>query len=71
MSAFRSKASQANKQEISLGAGVTTGNSGVTEVGVVERGTLQRDEAREDQTVNRSNAFKVQREAEGGELPRE
>ena len=47
------------------------GNSGVTKVGVVERGTLQRDEAREDQTDNRGNLFKMQSEAEGGELPRE
>ena len=47
------------------------GNSGVTKVGVVERGTLQRDEAREDQTDNRSNVFKVPGGAGGGELPRD
>ena len=52
-------------------AGVTMGNSGVTKVGVVQRGTLQRDEVGEDQTDNRSNVFKVQSEAKGGELPRE
>ena len=46
------------------------GNSGVTTVGVVERVTLQRDEAREDQTDYRSNVFKVQSEAEGGQISR-
>ena len=47
------------------------GNTGVTQMGVVERGMLQRDEAREDQTDNRSNVFKVPGGAGGGELPRE
>ena len=64
------KRTRRTKQEISLEAGATMGNSGVTTVGVVERVTLQRDEAREDQTDYRSNVFKVQSEAEGGQISR-
>jgi len=36
------------------------GNTGVTKVGVVERGKLQRDEAPENQKDCRSKLFKVQ-----------
>ena len=46
------------------------GNTGVTQMGVVERGTLQRDEACEDQKDRRGKVFKVQGGAGGGELPR-
>ena len=47
------------------------GNTGVTQMGVVERGMLQRDEAREDQKDRRSKLFKMQGGAGGGELPRD
>jgi hypothetical protein len=50
---------------------MTVGNTGVTKVGVVERGKLQRDEAREDRKVCRSKLFKVPGGAGGGVLPRE
>jgi hypothetical protein len=39
----------------------------VTKIGVVARGKLQRDEAREDQKDCRSKIFKVQGGAGGGE----
>jgi hypothetical protein len=35
------------------------GNTGVTEMGVVERGGLQRDEAREDQLDSRNKVFRL------------
>jgi hypothetical protein len=46
---------------------LTVGNTGVTKVGVVERGKLQRDEAREDQKDCRNKLFSVQGGAGGGE----
>ena len=50
---------------------MTLGNTGVTKTGVIERGTLQRDEAREDQIDIRSKACKVSGEAGNGEPPRD
>jgi len=50
---------------------LTVGNSGVTKVGVVERGALQRDEAREDRKDSRGNVLKVQSGAGSGKSPRE
>ena len=46
---------------------LTVGNRGVTKVGVVERGKLQRYEALEDQKDCRSKIFRVQGGAGGGE----
>ena len=43
------------------------GNTGVTEMRVVERGKLQRGEAREDQKKRRGKRFRVQGGAGGGE----
>ena len=74
MSAFSNNADHAdkrNKQKISVGTIVTVGNSGVTEVGVVERGELQRCEAGGDRIDSRGMIFEVQSGAGGGELPRE
>ena len=48
------------------GASVTMGNTEVKQMGVVEHGMLQRDEAREDQKDRRSKLFKVQGGAGGG-----
>ena len=47
------------------------GNTGVTKIGVVECGKLQRDEAREAQKDCRSKLFRVQGGAGVGKLPRE
>ena len=47
------------------------GNRGVTKVGVVERGKLQRYEALEDQEDCGSKRFKVQSGAGGGGQSRE
>ena len=46
---------------------MTVGNTGVTKVGVVERGKLQRYEAREDRKDRCGKLFKVQGGAGGGE----
>ena len=47
------------------------GNTGVTKIAVVERGTLQRGEAREDRLDGRDKILKVRSGAGSGELPRE
>jgi hypothetical protein len=46
---------------------LTVGNTGVTDIGVVERGKLQRGEALEEQKDCGSKLFKVQGGAGGGE----
>ena len=47
------------------------GNTGVTKVGVVERGELQRYEVSEERIFRRDRTLKVQSGAGGGELPQE
>ena len=47
------------------------GNTGVTKVGVVERGALQRDDAREDRIDSRGKIIELQGEAGSGALPGE
>jgi hypothetical protein len=61
----------AEQSENLCGITLMLGNTGVTEIRVVERGALQRYEASEDQTVSRIKVLKVQGGARGGELPRE
>lgn len=71
LSALRGKAGRANKQKISAEIILMVGNTGVTKVGVVERGELQRYEVSEERIFRRDRTLKVQSGAGGGELPQE
>jgi hypothetical protein len=48
---------------------MAVGNTGVTKIGVVERGTLQRYEVREDRLDRCDKILRVQSGAGSGELP--
>jgi hypothetical protein len=55
------------QKEIFYGPPCTLGNTGVTKIGVVGRGTLRRDEAREYQKYRRGKDFRMKGVAGSGE----